>query len=108
MRFTFTPSAVERLADTMADGTRGLKLLYDTEGCGCVMNGVPTLLVVPEPEPTDKLGEGSPYPVWYEPNYEVFFEPELTIDYNRARSAFVLKSANQIYTPNLRLLRGNG
>lgn len=104
MHFTFTPSAAERLAQPLADGSRILKLLYDTEGCGCVMNGVPTLMLVREPDPNDKLGEGTPYSVWYEPNYEVFFEQELKIDFNAARNAFMLKSDSQIYTPNLRLM----
>ncbi|QHW34472.1 iron-sulfur cluster biosynthesis family protein [Paenibacillus rhizovicinus] len=108
MHFTFSPSAVEQLSGPLSDGSKSLKLLYDTEGCGCVMSGVPTLLVVDEPEANDKLGSGSPYPVWYEPNYEVFFEPELKIDYNPSRNAFILKSDSQTYTPNLRLLNRNG
>ena len=105
MHFTFTSNAAERLREPLAEGGRSLKLLYDTEGCGCVMNGVPTLALVREPDPNDKLGDGAPYPVWYEPNYEVFFEPELKIDYNASRNAFVLKSDSQIYTANLRLLK---
>ncbi|MBO7746384.1 iron-sulfur cluster biosynthesis family protein [Paenibacillus sp. MWE-103] len=105
MQFTFTPDAVGQLEGPLADTGKSLKLLYDTEGCGCVMNGVPTLALVREPDPQDKLGEGAPYSVWYEPNYEVFFEPELKIDYNAARNAFVLKSDSQIYTANLRLLK---
>ncbi|MBM7563397.1 iron-sulfur cluster biosynthesis family protein [Paenibacillus sacheonensis] len=105
MHFTFTPSAVEKLAEPLADASKSLKLLYDTEGCGCVMNGVPTLLMVNGPDPNDALGEGTPYSVWYEPNYEVFFEPELKIDFQAARNAFVLKSDSQIYTSNLRFIK---
>lgn len=105
MRFTFTNSAAEQLQRPLADGNSSLKLLYDTEGCGCVVSGVPTLQVVDKPDADDKLGDGTPYSVWYEPRYEVFFEPELKIDYSAARNAFILKSDSQIYTANLRLLK---
>ncbi|WP_219837549.1 iron-sulfur cluster biosynthesis family protein [Paenibacillus sp. R14(2021)] len=105
MHFTFTDRAVEQLNAPLADENKHLKLLYDTEGCGCVANGIPTLLLVNEPDPDDKLGEGAPYSVWYEPRYEVFFEPELKVDFNASRNAFVLKSDNQIYTSNLRFLK---
>lgn len=104
MHFTFTNSAVERLNPYLQDGEHSLKLLYDTEGCGCVVNGVPTLLLVKEGDADDVSGQGDPFEVWYEPRYEVFFEPELTIDYSPERRAFTLKSDNQIYTNSLRFL----
>jgi uncharacterized protein YqkB len=105
MHFTFTPSAVERLSEQLNGDSRSLRLLYDTEGCGCVVSGVPTLQLIESPGEDDKLGDGEPYSVWYEPRYEVFFEPELRIDYDKTRNSFSLKSDNQIYTANLRLLK---
>ncbi|TYP72585.1 iron-sulfur cluster biosynthesis family protein [Paenibacillus methanolicus] len=105
MHFTFTPTAIDRLAPEVVGTGIQLRLLYDTEGCGCVMNGVPTLQLIDTPFFGDAQGTGDPYPVWYEPNYEVFFEPRLKIDYNPSRNAFVLKSDNQTYTTNLRLLK---
>jgi len=104
MHFTFTPPAIERLAEYLNGGERQLKLHYDTEGCGCVVSGVPVLQVLGKPEQGDVLGTGEPYAVWFEPQYEVFFEPQLRIDYNPARSSFILKSDNQTYTTNMRLL----
>ncbi|WP_308634366.1 iron-sulfur cluster biosynthesis family protein [Paenibacillus silvisoli] len=105
MQFSFTPSAIGQLSPYMKDGGKSLKLLYDTEGCGCVVSGVPTLQLLDQPHPDDKLGSGTPYSVWYEPRYEVFFEPNLRIDYNEARSSFSLRSDSQIYTANLRLMK---
>lgn len=105
MHFTFTSPAAAKLEPYMQDGSKHLKLLYDTEGCGCVVSGVPTLQVIDAPLADDKLGEGAPYSVWYEPRYEVFFEPKLKIDYNEERNAFSLKSDSQIYTANLRLIK---
>ncbi|RAP78191.1 iron-sulfur cluster biosynthesis family protein [Paenibacillus montanisoli] len=104
MHFTFTPSAIEKLAPYLKDGRKSLKLLYDTEGCGCVVSGVPMLQLLDQPHQDDTLGSGTPYSVWYEPRYEVFFEPNLKVDYNEARSSFSLKSDSQIYTANLRLM----
>ncbi|GGD64121.1 iron-sulfur cluster biosynthesis family protein [Paenibacillus nasutitermitis] len=104
MHFTFTSSAVEQLSGHLKNKDRSLRLLYDTEGCGCVVSGVPALQLIKAPSSDDKLGDGEPYSVWYEPRYEVFFEPRLRIDYDKNRNAFSLKSDNQIYTTNLKLL----
>ncbi|WP_274650632.1 iron-sulfur cluster biosynthesis family protein [Paenibacillus humicola] len=105
MQFTFTPAAAEKLAGYVRESGKSLKLLYDTEGCGCALNGVPALKLIETPEADDRKGEGSPYPVWYDPKQEVFFEPRLRIDFNEARNAFSLKSDNQIYTVHMRLLQ---
>ncbi|MBB3110395.1 uncharacterized protein YqkB [Paenibacillus phyllosphaerae] len=105
MHFTFTPAAIDRLTPELEGTGKELRLLYDTEGCGCVMNGVPTLQLIDTSFFGDKQGTGDPYAVWYEPNYEVFFEDYLKIDFNAARNAFILKSDNQTYTTNLRLLK---
>ncbi|SFS61905.1 iron-sulfur cluster biosynthesis family protein [Paenibacillus sp. BC26] len=105
MQFSFTSSAIEQLSPYMQGGSKHLKLLYDTEGCGCVVSGVPTLQLLEQTHPDDRLGSGTPYSVWYEPRYEVFFEPNLKIDYNEARHSFSLKSDSQIYTANLRFMK---
>ncbi|GFN30780.1 iron-sulfur cluster biosynthesis family protein [Paenibacillus xylaniclasticus] len=104
MHITFTPSAQSALKPHLADGTRQLKLLYDTEGCGCVVSGVPALQLIEAGGPDDALGTGDPFDFWYEPRFEVFFEPRLRIDYDENQHAYSLKSDGQIYTTNLRLL----
>lgn len=106
MFITFSRTATERLSPYLADGQKQLKLLHDMEGCGCVNTGVPTLQLIETPSVDDKLAQGDPLPFWYEPRHEVFYEPQLRIDYDAARSSFSLKSDNQIYTTNLRLLTG--
>ncbi|AJY77094.1 iron-sulfur cluster biosynthesis family protein [Paenibacillus beijingensis] len=105
MHITFTDSAVDQLKPHLQDGERSLKLLYDTEGCGCVVSGVPALMLVQEGEKDDVRGQGDPFEVLYQPRYEVFFEPKLTIDYSPQRRSFTLKSDNQIYTNELRFMR---
>ncbi|SFF09076.1 Uncharacterized protein YqkB [Paenibacillus catalpae] len=105
MRITFTPAAVKALTPYIEDDGRQLKLLYDTEGCGCVVSGIPALELIEQGGPDDKLAQGDPFPFWFEPRHEVFFEPELRIDYDTARGTYSLKSDNQIYTLNLRFLK---
>ncbi|MGN7457709.1 iron-sulfur cluster biosynthesis family protein [Paenibacillus pasadenensis] len=102
MRITIRPEAADKLRPYVGDGQAMLKLVYDTEGCGCVVNGVSALYVVQEPLSGDVQGEGDPYPFLYEERYEVFFEPELKLGYSRERDAFILSSDSQIYNYDLR------
>lgn len=105
IHFTFTDDAVEQLSGLLEEGNRSLRLKYDTEGCGCVVSGVPALELIQAPDADDKQAEGNPYKVWYEPRFAVFFEPSLKIDYSKERNAFSLKSDNQIYTNSLRIVK---
>lgn len=52
MHITFTRSAAEKLSSYYEGDTRKLKLLYDTDGCGCAVNGVPALQLITEPSET--------------------------------------------------------
>ncbi|EXX89781.1 hypothetical protein BG53_14040 [Paenibacillus darwinianus] len=105
MKITFSPAAIERLTSELSGQSSRLKLLYDTEGCGCVMNGVPTLLRIEQPEEGDVKAVSSPYEIWYEKRYEVFFEDELKVDYRPGTPSFILRSDNQTYTTHLLLLK---
>lgn len=102
MRISFSRDAADKLQPFVGDGQAMLKLVYDTEGCGCVVNGVSALYVVHEPAQGDVMGEGDPYPFLYEERYEVFFEPELRIAYSKDRNAFSLASDSQIYHHDMR------
>jgi uncharacterized protein YqkB len=88
----------------LEDGSRKLKLLHDTEGCGCVMSGVPALQLVHAISVDDKVADGEPFSFLYEPRHEVFYEPRMKVDYNEAASSFSLRSDSQTYTTQLRLI----
>ena len=103
MHITFSETAVRKLKPLLEDGTKKLKLLHDTEGCGCVMSGVPALQLVSEATVDDKVAEGDPFPFLYEPRHEVFYEPYLKVDYRESAGIFSLKSDNQTYTTLMRL-----
>src|SRR5262249_52363118 len=79
-------------------------LVYDTEGCGCAVNGVPALWAQDGPEPGHKRAESEGPQVWHEPRHEVFFEERLRVGYLPEHRSFTLTSDGQIYTNRLRLL----
>lgn len=91
MHITFSPSAVNKLTPYLADSSKQLKLLHDTEDCGCVVSGVPVLTLIHEPSVDDQLANGDPFSFFYEPRHEVFYEPQLRIDYNSVNNCFSLK-----------------
>lgn len=104
MHIRFTEAAVRKLSPYLDGGSKKLKLLHDTEGCGCVMSGVPALQLVPEASVDDKVADGEPFSFLYEPRHEVFYEPHMRIDYNETANSFSLRSDNQTYTTQLRLI----
>ncbi|MBJ6363624.1 iron-sulfur cluster biosynthesis family protein [Paenibacillus sp. GCM10012307] len=105
MKIVFTEAAQAKLLPLLEPEHAKLKLLYDTEGCGCVVSGVPALQLVEGPGPYDRPGEGQPIPFLFEQRHEVFFESELKVDYSAEKGQFSLKSDQQIYTNHLRLIR---
>ncbi len=104
MHLAFSDSAAKRLAPLLKDGGKHLKLLHDTEGCGCVVSGVPALQLIDEPSVDDRLAQGEPFSFYYEPRHEVYYEPSMRIDFHADKQAFSLKSDSQIYTLHLRLI----
>jgi uncharacterized protein YqkB len=106
MEITVTASAQDEIETQLAKyDLHALKLVYDIEGCGCAVNGVAQLWMVPTTKATEAWPEatGSPLQIMYAQKDAVYFEERLIIDY-RDSKAFVLKSDNQIYNNHLDLL----
>ncbi|MCS7464437.1 hypothetical protein N0M98_30520 [Paenibacillus doosanensis] len=103
MQITFTDQAVDQLGKYQINENGELKLVYDSEGCGCAVSGVPTLWIVDRAGERDLRAEGTPYELLYEKKHEVFFEDRMTLDYAENRG-YVLKSSGQIYNANMRLI----
>lgn len=74
MKIMFTDSAIERLTPYMDQGEALLKLAFDTEGCGCSVNGVPTLWLVSEESPNDLTAETNALKLIYSSNDEIFMK----------------------------------
>lgn len=103
MQITFTDTAIGQLKPLLNDKSL-LKLVFDSEGCGCAMNGVPTLWIVPEADPKDLKAEASPFRLVYNPKHEVFFEGAMKIDFHPRNKSYILKSDNQIYNAGMTLV----
>lgn len=107
MTITFTPAAADKLNAYLSDSSLQLKFVHDTEGCGCVVSGVPALQLIRENGPDDRLAHGEPFDFWYEPRHEIYYEPQMKVGYDPASGSFSLTSDNQIYSMNVRLIKPN-
>jgi uncharacterized protein YqkB len=104
MRIDITPEAAGRLAAMPGVGWR-LRLIYDAEGCGCAVSGVPALQAADEPAPGDAEAEtNGTFEIGYDPRHEVFFEDRLVIDRAPDGDGLMLRGAEQIYTTHLRVI----
>ncbi|MCU6798102.1 MULTISPECIES: iron-sulfur cluster biosynthesis family protein [Paenibacillus] len=104
MHITFTDEAVQQITHQLPAGSGELKLVFDSEGCGCSANGVPSLWIVDKPEENDLRAGGSPFELWYEKKQEVYFEDNMTLDYRSANRSYILKSNGQIYNSLMQLI----
>jgi uncharacterized protein YqkB len=107
MEITVTEAAQHEIARQLeVHQLHTLKLVYDTAGCGCGVNGVPQLLMAPRIEAADAwlLAAEKPVPIIYNMQDAIYFEAYLTLDYKASARAFMLKSNNQIYNANLSLI----
>jgi uncharacterized protein YqkB len=107
MEITVTASAQSEIETRLTKNKMGaIKLVYDNEDCGCAVNGVAQLWMVPKTNANDEWQEaaGSSLQILYAEKDAIYFEDRLMIDYRASGRAFVLKSNNQIYNHHLDLL----
>lgn len=104
MEILFTEEAKERIAMKTAGNQGYLKLKYDTEGCGCVVNGVPTLWFVNKLDEDDVEIQTNSKSMYIEKSKLIFFEDEMKIDFKQQFNCFQLKSPNQILNPRMSFL----
>lgn len=104
MRMDISPEAAERLTHDSADQQLLLKLVYDSEGCGCAVSGVPQLWRVAAAQPGDiAINEGG-ITVLAEARHTVFFEDVVRLGYEPSKNCYTLKSDGQIYNNRLRII----
>lgn len=80
------------------------KLVFDSEDCGCSVNGVPAFWAVDAPEKGELKAQSNAFENWYVPQHAVFFDEQLRVSYNPANRSFQLASDGQIYTNRLKLI----
>jgi uncharacterized protein YqkB len=101
MRITLTNAAAAELAGRMDGRPGALRLVYDTEGCGCAVDGVPVLWLTDAPAEGDVRIAEEPLAIWIDPLRRIFFEDAVKLDYRADSRSFRLYSDNQIYHASL-------
>jgi len=104
MVIEWSEQAVEELALRYGEDARIWKLVSDSEGCGCAMNGVAAFWLIDAPQADDLRAESNGgLTVVYEKRHEVFFDERMRVSYDSGRRAFKLASDGQIYSNGLRV-----
>jgi len=104
MELTITDIAAEKMNERIANREGYLKLKYDTDGCGCAVNGVVVLWFVPELEADDIAIETNDRTIYVEKSKTIFFDEQMKIDFSNATNCFQLKSPGQILNGFMSLL----
>ena len=104
MELTITDIAAEKMNERIANREGYLKLKYDTDGCGCAVNGVVVLWFVPELEADDIAIETNDRTIYVEKSKTIFFDEQMKIDFSNATNCFQLKSPEQILNGFMSLL----
>jgi uncharacterized protein YqkB len=104
VNITFTDKAIKQLTPILTQTGRMLKLKYDTDGCGCLVDGVIALWLVDEADDDDIAVETNFVPVLVEKSRLIFYDDVMTIDVVEGKNCFQLKSPGQILNPRMSLI----
>ncbi|MCY9515870.1 iron-sulfur cluster biosynthesis family protein [Paenibacillus apiarius] len=100
-----TEAAASALANRLVESCSGkgiIKLIYDTDGCGCAVNGVPALRLIDEPAPFDLAVDTNTGWTWVMDKHQmVFFDEALVLDVSGTTGMFKLSSTQQIYSTHV-------
>ncbi|SDI96906.1 iron-sulfur cluster biosynthesis family protein [Salimicrobium halophilum] len=98
MRMEFTDEAKEKLQQLMKDSDASmLRLVYDTDDCGCGVNGIPLIRLETERQISDEDVESDVMPVVVNKEQSLFFEDSMKVEVYKG--AFRFKGAGGILNP---------
>lgn len=104
MEIELTAAAAEKI-NMRTEGREGfLKLKYDTDGCGCAVNGVVALWFVQVLDEDDIPIETNDRTIYVEKSKTVFFDEQMKIDFSNSSNCFQLKSPQQILNGHMSLV----
>lgn len=105
MMIQLTPGAEKKLKEKIGNKPGRVRLIYDTEGCGCAVNGIPGLRIINEPDSEDiTVSAGDNVAFVINRRQEVFFEESMTLDVISSLNTFRLDSTSQTYGTNIQLV----
>ncbi|WP_179281176.1 iron-sulfur cluster biosynthesis family protein [Paenibacillus sp. XY044] len=81
-----------------------IRLAYDSEGCGCGVNGLPALWIVSAKETDDLEIQSNRLHFVIHRLQAVFFEEHLYLDSEKNDPSFRLTGDGQLYGQNIRLV----
>ncbi|MEQ7049477.1 iron-sulfur cluster biosynthesis family protein [Paenibacillaceae sp. P-4] len=98
-----TEAAEEQLKQRLRSADGGIiKLVHDTEGCGCAVNGVPAIWIAPQADADDvQLQSNAPLDIYMNRHHMVFFDEKLNLDVSGTGGFYKLSSAQQIYSTHV-------
>ncbi|MUK87204.1 iron-sulfur cluster biosynthesis family protein [Ornithinibacillus sp. L9] len=96
MELMITPRAIEKINDLSSEQP-SILLWYDTEGCGCGVNGVPTFRIINDSLSTYKRISSNLLPVFVPEQHAVFFGKYMKLDFSA--ETFRLVSNEGILNP---------
>lgn len=84
---------------------RELLLRYDSDGCGCAVSGIPMIWLTSERTGEwEQLQHNQSFKLYIHTAQKVFFDEEMTIDFNEKANTLMLKSPQQILSPRMGIL----
>lgn len=104
MKITLDPPAEEMIRSALGDRPGLVRLVYDTEDCGCGMSGIPTVHLVSEPGAYDVQIENEVFPFWIDRLQAVFFEEQLMLTGESDHRTFRLDGVSQFYKSNIQFM----
>ena len=97
MKLTMTENAKAQVQYMQDEQRPLLRLFYDTEGCGCGVNGLPTVRLEREQRETDQLVDNEDFTVVIDNQQAVFFRKEMKLDFKKG--LFRLSSPEGVLNP---------
>lgn len=94
-----TPLAEQRIQESLGDKPGVIKLIYDTEGCGC--DGINRLLIQHESGKFDTSIDAPPFTFVVDQQHQIFYEQSLKLDADQNYPTFKLSSDSAIYSTNV-------
>lgn len=108
MDIRITERALRFLRGRIGSRSSTVRLVFDSEGCGCGVNGVPALWILPERDKDDLEIHNADIPVVVKRDHAVYFEEHLYLDSEETYPSFRLTGDGQLYGQNIRLLDKRG
>lgn len=96
-----TPLAQQRIQERLGEQPGVIRLIYDTEGCGC--DGINRLLIQQERGKFDTSIDAPPFNFVVDQQHQIFYEQTLKLDADPNYPTFKLSSDSATYSTNVNI-----